>query len=164
MRMSIARCSVLLLAALCLAPAAARAAGLDQFKALAGEWTGRMEDGKPVSCSYATTAAGSCVMETLHTPDHGDMVTMYFMDGSRLTMDHYCSVGNQPRMRAEPSAAQAGVVNFKFVSATNLPSPDAPHMHGLRVHFVDADHFTQEWSMRMKGMDDVKKFEFERKK
>jgi hypothetical protein len=164
MRTLIARISPALLVALLAATATAKTQDFDRFKALAGEWEGKMSDGNPVGCSYAVTAAGSVVMETLHTPDHGDMVTMYRMDGPRLTMDHYCSMGNQPRMRAVPSAAGGNAVNFTFVSATNLAGPDAPHMHHLKVTFVDADHMTQEWTMHAgKSQDHVAKFEFARK-
>ena len=151
------------LAALSIAPAAG-AAGLDKFKSLVGDWEATTPDGKTYTGNYAVTAEGSCVMETLHSADHGDMVTMYRMDGPRITMDHYCSMGNQPRMRATPST-DASVANFAFVSATNLATPDAPHMHNLKVHFVDEDHFTQEWTMHMgKGKDQPVKFEFARKK
>lgn len=164
MRNPTGRISLALLAALVVAPATARSAGLDQFKGMAGDWQGKKADGESVACSYVVTAAGSCVMETLHTPDGGDMVTMYRMDGKHLTLDHYCSLGNQPRMRAEASAGDANVVDFMFVGGTNMPSRDAPHMHRLVVRFVDADHFTQEWTMRAKGKDQAMKFEFERKK
>ncbi len=160
----IARLSPALLAVLLALPATARCASLDPFKGLAGDWEAKTPDGQTFGCNVAVTAAGSCVMETLHSPDHGDMVTMYRMDGSRLTLDHYCSMGNQPRMRAA-AGGDPNAVNFTFVSATNLASADAPHMHGLKVHFVDADHFTQEWTMHAaKGKDQTVKFEFERKK
>ena len=152
-----------LCAALLLAPAAARSASLDQFKGLVGEWEGTKGGGMEVSCSYALTAAGSCVMETLHAPDGGDMVTMYRMDGPRLTLDHYCTLGNQPRMRAEASS-DPNVASFTVTGATNLAKPSDAHMHRLVVHFVDADHFTQEWTMRAKGKDQVMKFDFGRKK
>jgi len=76
------------------------------------------------------------------------MVTVYHPDGGRLMMTHYCSLHNQPRMRADTAPAENGKLVFNFVDATNMPSPDAMHMHKLVVTFVDKDHFAQEWTWK----------------
>jgi hypothetical protein len=31
-------------------------------------------------------------------------------------------------------------LDFSFVDATNLSSPDAPHVYGVERRFLDADH------------------------
>ena len=37
-------------------------------------------------------------------PDQNeDMISMFHVDGDRLLMTHYCSAGNQPRMKAAAS-------------------------------------------------------------
>jgi hypothetical protein len=101
-------------------------------------------------------------MERLTTPDGSDMVTMYHPDGSRIMMTHYCSGGNQPRMRTETSSADS--IAFDFVDATNLASPKAEHMRKLVVKFQDTDHFTQEWTHRKDGKDETGVFKYARKK
>src|SRR5205085_5270774 len=35
-----------------------------------------------------------------------------------------------------------GAIDFDFVDATNLRSPDALHVHGLEIRLIDADHLT----------------------
>ena len=41
------------------------------------------------------------VMETLDGPDAIQMITVYHPDGASLLMTHYCSMGNEPRMRSK---------------------------------------------------------------
>jgi len=135
----------------------------DQLKTLVGSWEAQTPDGKPVKAAYQMVSAGSCLMESLDTPDGGNMITMYRMDADRLVMDHYCAMNNVPRMRASASA-DAKKVDFAFASATNLASPQDMHMHGLKVSFEDADHFSQEWTLRTKGKDQPVVFHFQRVK
>ena len=76
--------------------------GLDKLKSLVGTWKGKDDEGKPISITYNLVSAGTSIMETLDMSDEkGAMVTMYHMDGKKLMMTHYCSMGNQPRMRAD---------------------------------------------------------------
>jgi hypothetical protein len=162
--------SILFTALLVLATAAVPAApgtspAWEKMKSLAGEWSGTMNpEGQdmPVSVSYTLVSSGTSLMERLTTPDGSDMVTMYHPDGSRIMMTHYCSGGNQPRMRAE--ALTGETVAFSFVDATNLASPKAEHMRKLVVKFQDADHFTQEWTHRKDGKEKTGVFRYARKK
>ena len=136
---------------------------LEPLAALSGSWEGQSADGKSVKATYQVVSAGSCVMETLEPPEGGTMVTMYHVDGGRLVMDHYCSVNNVPHMRAARSADPKHL-DFTFVSAANLAAPGDMHMHGLKFSFDDADHFTQEWTLRAKGKDQPYVFRFARAK
>ena len=145
-------------------PAAAKPSpGFDHLKSLVGSWEGQTPDGKTVKASYQMVSNGTCLMETLDTPDGANMVTMYHMDGSRLMMDHYCAMNNVPHMKGTTSA-DGKTIDFAFVSAGNLTAPTDMHMHGLKVEFEDADHFTQEWLLRSKGKDQPSVFRFQRAK
>ena len=141
-------------------------AGFDKLKTLAGSWNGKDGDGKTVTASYKIVSAGTTIMETLdmaETPEA--MVTMYHPNGQKLMMTHYCSMGNQPRMRAEKMSGDGSNLTFTMMDATNLASPKDPHMSKLVVMFKDADHFSQEWTMSQDGKTaHVAKFDFERKK
>ena len=54
---------------------------------------------------------------------------MYAPDGDGVMMTHYRSMQyNQPRMRARGRRGERAGSAFTFVDATNLASPDAPHM------------------------------------
>jgi hypothetical protein len=140
----------------------------EKMKSLVGEWEGTMSHGDqsmPVKDSYSLVSNGTSLMERMSTPDGShDMVTMYHPDGSRVMMTHYCSEGNQPRMRANAAAGDVKSLAFSYVDATNLPSPDAMHMHQLVVKFGDADHFTQEWTHRVAGKEETGIFKYTRKK
>lgn len=116
-------------------------------KKLVGDWVEIGKDGKPtekVFTSFRVTAAGTTLVETVFPGGDDEMITMYHLDGDDLILTHYCTFGNQPRMRAEPGS-DVNRIAFKFESATNLKSGNSPHMDHATVTLVDADHFTTEW-------------------
>ena len=45
------------------------------------------------------------------------------VDGEDLMMTHYCSLKNQPRMRASMPSEHAKRLAFSFVDASNLQTP-----------------------------------------
>jgi hypothetical protein len=118
--------------------------GFEKLKSLVGEWRGKMKDDSEVRTTYKLVGADSAIEETL---SHGNMVTMYHPDGSSLMLTHYCAAHNQPRMRAAAFKDRDNSLRFSFVDATNMPGPNAQHMHNLVFNFRDADHFTQEWTL-----------------
>ncbi|MDQ2978742.1 MAG: hypothetical protein M3R62_05945 [Acidobacteriota bacterium] len=139
-------------------------AGWEWMKSLQGDWEGSYEGKVAARASYRLVSSGTALMETLVSSDHSDMITMYTADGDRLMMTHYCSVNNQPRMRAPAAAGGAKRLVFDYVDATNLEAPDAMHMHRLVVTLNDPDHFSQQWTSREKGKDTSSTFSFTRKK
>jgi hypothetical protein len=68
------------------------------------------------------TARGSAVHETLFPPGARDDL------GSDLVMTHYCVLGNQPRMKADPKSPANQIV-WKFDCGGNLDSKKDKHMH-----------------------------------
>lgn len=145
-------------------PNSKRAPEFERLKSLEGAWEGDGSDGTPAHFSYKVVSAGSVVMETI---DHSDMpemmVTMYHLDGDNLMMTHYCSAGNQPRMRLV-SSTPAGLT-FEMYDATNLPSKDDAHMRKLVISWTDKDHITADWTMSKGGKDTHHGvFKLERKK
>jgi hypothetical protein len=79
------------------------------------------------------------------------MLTVYHVDGKRLMLTHYCMAGNQPRMVAGPLNAQTGEIEFHFLDATNLASPDAGHMRNAKLQLIDRDHLSSEWQFFENG-------------
>jgi hypothetical protein len=119
----------------------------EALKKLAGDWVKIGKDGKPTDelvSSIRVTAAGSAVQETFFPGSSHEMVTMYHLDGADLVLTHYCMLGNQPRMRAEPSADDKKIV-FKFIGGSNLKSNDEQHMHQATLTFDGKDHYEAEW-------------------
>jgi hypothetical protein len=129
----------------------ASSAALQRFeavKSLAGDWVEIGKDGKPtdkVVSSIRVTAGGNTVQETLFPGSDHEMVTMYHLDGADLVLTHYCMMGNQPRMRAEPGK-DVNTIAFKFIGATNLKSSDEHHMHQATLTIEGKDHFKAKWT------------------
>lgn len=124
------------------------AGALARLAALAGEWEGTFQwtGGRTsrgvLKARYGTTGYGSAVMETLIMDGVPSMTTVYHLDGPDLRMTHYCGARNQPRLKASKIDLPGGAMDFAFVDATNLSSPDAPHVTGLELRLVDDDHLT----------------------
>lgn len=127
-------------------PAAPVNATFQRMKALVGTWNGTA-GGKPVSVAYTLVSDGSALMERLHPGEGEDMISMYSPDGDGVMMTHYCTMHNQPRMRA--AASTSGPIEFAFVDATNLAKPTDPHMDHVKGNIADDGKFSQEWAFRM---------------
>ncbi len=121
---------------------------LDQIKALIGswsgtfQWTGGPNDSGPMNATYYVTGNGSAVVENLLNESTPVMTSVYHLDGGDLRMTHFCGAQNQPRLKARRIDLDRGAFDFDFVDATNLRSPDAPHVHGLEIRLIDANHLT----------------------
>ena len=70
------------------------------------------------------------------------MTSVYHLNSGDLLMTHYCAAQNQPRLKARQIDIAKGILDFEFLDATNLPSPDAPHVYGLEMRLLNADHIT----------------------
>jgi hypothetical protein len=154
----------------CCTPLSAPAAGetaLDPIRKLAGSWESADEDkdGRPdVTATYKVTSGGSAVVETLFPGTDHEMVTIYHMDGADLLVTHYCHLGNQPRMKAEPQKDR-NVYVFKFKDGTNLDPKKDGYMGALTMTIVDADHVGYDWVFFQEGKEQHHKtFELARKR
>jgi len=154
------------LAAALIAAASARghspaSADWEKLKSLVGSWQGT-NDGHPVSVTYALVSNGTALMENLDGGHDAEMITMYTPDGAALLATHYCSAGNQPRMRAKASA-DGQSIDFQFVDASNAEN-SSEVMRRLVVTFVDANHFDQQWTSRGKdGKEHTSLFRYTRR-
>ncbi len=124
------------------------------FQQLEGEWVGTMthDDGhaQEAEVTYHATAAGSAVVETLFAGQPDEMVTVYFAEGDKPMLTHYCALANQPTM-AGVYDPEANTVTFEYVEGTNIADPSQPHMHGVVFEFVDDDHIRTTWRFYADG-------------
>ncbi|HLG99698.1 MAG TPA: hypothetical protein VKX49_25545 [Bryobacteraceae bacterium] len=125
-------------------------AAFTRLKTLAGEWKADTPQGQ-ARLTYETTAGGTVLVERDTAENMLGMMTMYFVDGNRLLLTHYCMAGNQPRMQARSFNAQTGEVQFQFLDATNLANSNAGHMHNARIRILDNNHFDAEWQFFENG-------------
>ena len=135
---------------------------LDRFKSMAGTWTGKSHQGQISTVTYQLMAGGTSVMGDIKMGDDA-MTSMFYVDHDRLLMTHFCPSNNQPRMKATISPDGKSVA-FDFIDATNLASPEAGHMHRAVYVFVDADHYSEDWTWKHEGKDSHFRFEMTRQK
>jgi hypothetical protein len=147
--------SILLLGAAVLqsaGPKAETAAGPAAFarlKSLAGEWQADTPMGT-AHLTYNVIAGGTALVERESAEKMPEMLTVYYLDGDRLLLTHYCMAGNQPRMEARAFNAETGEIRFQFLDATNL-APGGGHMHNATFHVSDSDHFSSAWEFFENG-------------
>jgi hypothetical protein len=142
-------CTALLLAAALGAsasetgPAKTASPEFERMKTLVGTWTGKADMGQgPVDMSiqYRLLAGGSVLEERCFIGTPSEMVTMYYDEGGKLAMTHYCVFGNRPAMKLKSSDART--IHFDFDSTCGINPSKEDHMHALSITFEDADTIT----------------------
>jgi len=152
------------------APAGSQAAAGDaqkQFallKGLAGMWYGTVQasaadvpadtlpnKGKPFATQVRihVTSLGNAVLHEGHDPDRPDdpsrwshPITMFYLEGNRLMLTHYCDMGNRPRMAAG-KPADGNTVTFDLV---DLSGPKTiGYMNRIVFTQVDGNHHNEDW-------------------
>lgn len=131
----------------------------EKMKTLSGEW---LSTATKSTTTFRLISGGSALLQSHLVGSEGEMVTVYHLDGANVMGTHYCLEKNQPRFVAVPSS-DPNVIEFKFKDVTNLSSPEAAHITGVKFTFIDANHHTEEWSSRENGKEYVSRFDFTRK-
>jgi hypothetical protein len=82
------------------------------------------------------------------------MSTVYHLDGDELRLTHYCSAGNQPRMKATSVSADGRTIEFELVDVTNLSKTGPRYTHKAKVSLIDEDHAAITYiSLRLDGRE-----------
>ena len=114
----------------------------EKLKTLEGTWLATDEDGKPtdrVVSVIKVTSGGSAIHETIFPGQAEEMVSVYTVEGPDLVMTHYCVLGNQPRLKADPNSS-ANEIRFEFAGGSNLDPAKDKHMHSVTLTLVDDGH------------------------
>jgi len=138
--------------------------GFDTLKTLVGTWEATSPQGKLLTNTLRLVSNGTALEETFQSSEADQMVTLYTPDGARLAMTHFCAVGNQPRMESPAATRDQKEFDFSLTGITNLASPNTGHMRRLLIQIADQDHFTEKWTWRENGKDQVHTFHFKRAK
>jgi hypothetical protein len=125
-------------------------AAFARLKTLVGQWEATTSSGK-MHLSYELVSGDTALLERESSETMPSMVTVYYVDGGRLLLTHYCMVGNQPRMQAKAFNPDSGEIDFQFLDATNLASPNAGHMNNAKIRIVDNSHLVSEWQFYDNG-------------
>ncbi|HTZ98294.1 MAG TPA: hypothetical protein VMB18_17955 [Terriglobales bacterium] len=135
----------------------------DQLKTLAGTWQGQATmtpadldmGGAKLQVTMRVTSRGNALVHEMQesgTPldaskyDHP--VTMFYVDGDRLTLVHYCDAGNRPRMAGKLSP-DGKTLEFNFVDLSG--GNEKGHMYHAVFTLIDANHHTEDWTYLMPG-------------
>ena len=139
-------------------------AGFEFFKKLEGKWIGRSTKGWEESITFKTIAKGSVVVEnSFDAHPNETMMTMFYLDGQRLLLTHYCVAGSQPRLEATSFDNNGRTITFTFLDATNLASRDKGHMDKAMFRFADDDHFSSNWTWYQDGKESwMEEIQYER--
>jgi hypothetical protein len=140
------------------------ASGFDRLKTLVGTWEAAGTQGRPLTNTIRLVSNGTALEETSQGEEHDQMVTLYTADGNRLAMTHYCSAGNQPRMESPAVTGDQKEFDFSLTGITNLANPSSGHMRHLLIQIADQDHFTEKWTWRENGKDQIHTIHFKRSK
>ena len=115
----------------------------ERMKTLVGTWQGKTDMGQgpvDISIQYRLIAAGSVLEERVFAGTPNEMVTMYYDQGGKLALTHYCMLGNRPSMLLK--SADAKTISFDFDKACCIDPKKESHMHALTLRFDDADTIT----------------------
>jgi hypothetical protein len=120
----------------------------DKLKTLAGSWAGTYE-GKPMQASLRVTSTGNAILHEMKGSEGpGNPITMFYVDGDRLLLTHYCDAGNRPRMVGKITP-DGKTVEFDFLDVAG--STQAGHMHHAVFTMIDANHHIEDWTYKLPG-------------
>jgi hypothetical protein len=77
-------------------------------------------------------------------------LTVFYLEGDRLLLTHYCDVGNRPRMGAK-TTPDGKTVEFGFLDMANYSSVQGSHMDHAVFRMLDPNHHTEEWTAERDG-------------
>ena len=139
------------------------------MKTLAGSWEGKITttpadpevQGKPVKVTLRVTSSGNAVMHEITIPGRqDDPITMFYLDGDRLTLTHYCDAGNRPRM-AGKLTPDGKSINFEFL---DISGEMKYHMHHSLINLGDAEHHSEDWTFMVGDRPVIAHMELQRVK
>ncbi len=146
---TVVACAALVAVRAVAAPPDSKAA-FEKLKGLAGAWEGKAGHGDQLqpgaSVRWETISNGTAVMETLFPGTPHEMRSVYFLDGGELVLTHYCSAGNQPRMKLSPASTDRTLV-FDFAGGSNLDPAKDVHVHSLKLTVAGPDSLDTEWTV-----------------
>ena len=115
----------------------------ERMKTLIGTWKGKTDMGQgpvDVTLQYRLLAGGSVLEEKVFSGMPNEMITMYYDNGDKLALTHYCMLGNRPGMLLKSSDAKT--IKFDFDKTCGINETKESHMHALTIRFDDSDTIT----------------------
>jgi hypothetical protein len=110
------------------------------MKTLAGSWEGSIM-GLSTRITIRVTSSGNAILHEATAPGRPDNpITMFYVDGDRLLLTHYCDSGNRPRMVGR-IAPDGKTVDFDFLDVAG--STQRGMMNHMVFTMIDANHHSE---------------------
>jgi hypothetical protein len=134
-----------------------------EMKSLAGAWRGVVTVTPPMKgmgsttmdVSLRVTSRGNALVHEMREAGkpadptkYDDPITMFYLDGDKLTLVHYCDAGNRPRMLARTSP-DGKTVEFDLLDVSG--NTKFGHMQHALFTAVDANHHIEDWTFLLPG-------------
>jgi len=118
------------------------------MKTLAGSWDGSIM-GLSTHITIRVTSSGNAILHEATGPGRPDNpITMFYVDGDRLLLTHYCDTGNRPRMVGKISP-DGKAVEFDFLDVSG--STERGIMDHIMITMTDANHHTEAITYTLPG-------------
>src|SRR6266403_5402150 len=101
----------------------------ERMKALVGTWKGKSDMGQgpiEMTVQYRLLAGGSVLEERVFEGTPNEMLTMYYDQGGKLALTHYCVFGNRPGMLLKSSDDKT--IEFDFDATCGINASKESHM------------------------------------
>ena len=122
--------------------------GLEEIKSLEGRWAGTSEDHgqetKPAETEYRVTSGGTAVEEKDFSGTPHEMISVYHDVNGRLSMAHYCLLGNQPELELKDGAT--GKWSFEESAASAALLKGQMRMNRLVIEHPDKNTLVNTWT------------------
>ena len=113
----------------------------ERLKTLAGSWQGSVMGIGAVNFTIRVTSSGNAILhEATGAGRPDDPITMFYVEGERLLLTHYCDAGNRPRMEGKMSP-DGKTIEFTLVDISG--STQRGYMSHVVINIIDADHHTE---------------------
>ena len=120
----------------------------EKMKTLAGSWEGSIM-GLSTHITIRVTSSGNAILHEVTGSGRPDNpITMFYVDGDRLLLTHYCDAGNRPRMVGKISP-DGKTVEFDFLDVSG--STERGMMNHMVFTTIDADHHTEALTYTLPG-------------
>jgi hypothetical protein len=115
----------------------------ERMKTLVGTWKGKADMGQgpiDLTIQYRLLAGGTVLEERCFPNTPMEMVTMFYDQGGKLAMTHYCVLGNRPAMTLK--SADENSLHFDFDPSCGINPKVEKHMHAMSLRFDNPDTIT----------------------
>ncbi len=119
----------------------------EKLKTLSGSWQGTVMN-IPINFTIRAASSGTVILQEGNTekgpPDHE--ITMFYVEGDRLLVTHYCDAGNRARLEGKMSA-DGKSIEFSFLDVSG--STKGGLVKRMMFTMIDANKHVEEFTFIM---------------